>query len=127
MKAILIDKAKEWLDENCENPYTRAAICGILGSMPSIELNDEWIKVEDEMPPEHDSMFKNFKGTKKWIDGMFETISDTVIVSVKFEDGTRKTFPAHTADGKWHGLPIIGNCEVTHWMPMPGPPKIDRR
>ena len=84
-------------------------------------------KVEDEMPPEHDSIFKKLKGTKRWLDGMFETISDTVIVSVKFEDEMRKTFPAHTADGKWHGLPIIGNREVTYWIPMPGPPKIDRK
>lgn len=80
-----------------------------------------WTSVKDEMPPEHDSIFKKLKGTKKWLDGMFETISDTVIVSVKFEDGTRKTFPAHTADGKWRKLPEIRNHKVTHWMPMPGP------
>ena len=80
-----------------------------------------WISVKDEMPPEYDSIFKKLKGTKKWFDGMFETISDTVIVSVKFEDGTRKTFPAHTADGKWRNLPEIRNHKVTHWMPMPGP------
>lgn len=52
---------------------------------------------------------------------MFETISDHVIVSVKFEDGTRKTLSSYTADGKWRGSPGIRNYEVTHWMPMPEP------
>ena len=97
----------------------------VLRGVTGICVESKWISVEDDMPKEHDSIFKKFKGTKKWLNGMFETISDTVIVSVKFENGTRKTFPAHTADGKWRRLPEIRNHKVTHWMPMPEPPKMD--
>ena len=97
----------------------------VLRGVTGICVENKWISVENDMPKEHDSIFKKFKGTKKWLNGMFETISDTVIVSVKFENGTRKTFPAHTADGKWRRLPEIRNHKVTHWMPMPEPPKMD--
>ena len=84
---------------------------------------NEWISVKDGMPKEHDSVFKRFKGTLYWAEQMFESISDDVNVAVMFEDGKRKTYTAHTADGKWKGLPKIGGLVVTHWMPLPEPPK----
>ena len=37
MKAILLDKAKKWLEENCENQYTRMAVFGIMQSMPTVD------------------------------------------------------------------------------------------
>ena len=83
----------------------------------------EWISVKDGMPKEHDSIFKRFKGTPYWAEQMFESISDDVNVAVMFEDGKRKTYTAHTADGKWKGLPKIGRLVVTHWMPLPEPPE----
>ena len=86
---------------------------------------NEWVSVEDNMPPERDSIFKRFKGTPKWKPVLFEKISDTVNVAVEFKDGTRKTCSAHTTDGEWRGLPEVGNPIVTHWMPLPEPP--DRR
>lgn len=82
-----------------------------------------WISVKDGMPKEHDSVFKRFKGTLYWVEQMFESISDDVNVAVVFEDGKRKTYTAHTADGKWKGLPKIGGLVVTHWMPLPEPPE----
>lgn len=82
-----------------------------------------WIRVEDDMPPEHDSLFKKFKGTPKWLAGMYETISDDVNAVVRFEDGTRKIYTLHTADGTWRHLPIIGNPIVTHWAPLPSLPE----
>ena len=83
----------------------------------------EWISVKDDMPKEHDSVFKRFKGTSHWAKEMFEKISDDVNVAVTFENGKRKTYAAHTTDGKWSGLPEVGNPVVTHWMPFPDPPK----
>lgn len=83
----------------------------------------EWISVKDDMPKEHDSMFKKFKNTPHWKEGMFERTSDQVNVSVTFENGKRKTYTASTVDGKWRGIPIVGNPVVTHWMPLPEPPK----
>ena len=37
MKAILLDEAKKWLEENCENQYTRMAVFGIIQSMPTVD------------------------------------------------------------------------------------------
>lgn len=87
----------------------------------------EWISVKDDMPKEHDSMFKKFKNTSLWKDGMFEKTSDRVIVAITFEDGKRKASTASTVDGKWIGLPIVGNPIVTHWMPFPELPKEENK
>ena len=53
-----------------------------------IPINN-WIPVEVDLPPEHESMFAKLKGTDKWMDGMFENISDNVQVTVEFENGKR--------------------------------------
>lgn len=40
MKAILLDEAKKWLEENCENQYTRMAVFGIIQSMPTVDYQE---------------------------------------------------------------------------------------
>ena len=40
MKAILLDEAKKWLEENCENQYTRMAVLGIMQSMPTVDYQE---------------------------------------------------------------------------------------
>lgn len=40
MKAILLDEAKKWLEENCENQYTRVAVFGIMQSMPAVDYQE---------------------------------------------------------------------------------------
>ena len=135
-------REKEWLDEiisGCERmiqdswnsgtaPVSWAEAYATF--VDDIEVQDtipapQWIRVEDRMPIEHESMFKKFKGTSKWLAGMHETISDDVNVVVKFEDGTKKVYTSHTTDGVWRNLPIAGKPVVTHWMPLPEPPKED--
>ena len=37
MKAILLDEAKKWLEENCGNQYTRMAVFGIMQSIPTVD------------------------------------------------------------------------------------------
>ena len=91
-------------------------------SMPTLTPPNEWVSVEEGMPKEHDSIFKKLMGPDKWGPGMFERLSDDVIVAVKFADGTRRSGFARTKDGIWAGLPSIGCPVVTHWMPMPEPP-----
>lgn len=106
---------------NDENKYAKVSkrfYC----NRPTIPAT-QWIRVEDDMPPEYESVFKKFKSTPKWLAGMYETISDDVNAVVKFEDGTKKIYTLHTADGKWSHLPILGKPIVTHWMPLPEPPK----
>ena len=41
MKAILLDEAKKWLEENCENLYTRMAVFGIMQSMPTVDYQED--------------------------------------------------------------------------------------
>ena len=57
MKAILLDEAKKWLEENCENQYTRMAVFGIMQSMPTVDYQktpndpltlDQLRKMKDE-------------------------------------------------------------------------------
>jgi hypothetical protein len=82
----------------------------------------EWISVKDRLPEEHDSIFAKLYGTEKWLPGMFRTISNDVNACVEYEDGTRKVKTLHTFDGKWN-LRGMGGKRVTHWMPLPQPPK----
>ena len=90
---------------------------------PTVE-SPAWIPCSERLPEEHDSIFKKYKGTDKWDNAMFESISGEVIVTVEFEDGTRKTMTSYTTDGKW-------SCEkeyrikmkVIAWCPLPEPYK----
>lgn len=102
--------------------------CGIHGcaiireAVAQLTKGAEWISVDDRLPIEHDSIFKKFIDAENWRAGLFKTLSDDVIVAVKFADGTKKTGVTYTKDGVWAGLPSIGCPIVTHWLPMPEPP-----
>lgn len=79
----------------------------------------EWIPATERLPDEHESLFARYKGTDKWFDGMFMTISDPVIVCAEYENGKRIVKTANTVDGAWKLKDIFCPCKVTHWMPMP--------
>ena len=83
----------------------------------------EWIPVTERLPDEHESLFAHYKGTDKWRDGMFMTISDLVIVLAEYENGERLVKTANTVDGVWKVKNFFHPCKVTHWMPLPHPPK----
>lgn len=74
-------------------------------------------------PPEHESMFAKFKGTKKWLPGMFETVSNEVLVTIELPDKTRIVTVSKTTDGKWTGCCKNFECEVVAWTEMPAPAK----
>jgi hypothetical protein len=83
----------------------------------------KWIPVTEQLPEERDSIFEKFYGTKRWTPLMFRKISNEVLAIVKYEDGTRKVKTVHTTDGEWRLINLYQAKEVTHWMPLPEPPK----
>ena len=90
-----------------------------------IDQFNKWIPVTERLPEERDSIFKRFHGTKLWQDGMFLTVSNTVLASVLKEDGTRTVKAMHTQGGEWNLDSMPWAKCVTHWMPLPEPPKED--
>ena len=100
--------------------YTR------LRELAEAAVERDWIRVEDRLPEEHESIFAKAYGTKRWADGMFRTISDEVLACVAFEDGHKMTMTLRTHDGAW-ALSSVHRGHVTHWMPLPEPPKTNDR
>lgn len=84
-----------------------------------------WIPVAERLPDEHESLFAHYKGTDKWCDGMFMTISDLVIVCAEYENMERIVKTANTTEGIWKVKDSFYPCRVTHWMPLPELPKGD--
>lgn len=82
-----------------------------------------WIPVSERLPEEHDSVFKQFAGTEHWAEGMPMAVSDTVLAVVEYESGKRKVQALHTQDGHFHIGTLYKAKRVTHWMPLPEPPK----
>jgi len=82
----------------------------------------EWIPVEERLPEEHDSVFAELKGTDKWYSGMFEKMSDEVIVTCEYGDGTRVTKTSKMIDGKWRiETESIVKLKVLFWQSFPEP------
>lgn len=75
------------------------------------------------MPPEHESMFAKFKGTEQWMPGMFETVSEEVLVTVEFPDKARYVTTSHTVDGIWLDRYDSIEGHIIAWAEMPAPAK----
>lgn len=85
--------------------------------------NDGWIKCSERMPEEHDSCLAKWYGTNRWTDAMWRKQSDDVLVTMEFEDGTRKTEKMKTHDGKWFYDIYVVKFNVVAWCPLPEPYK----
>lgn len=77
-----------------------------------------WIPCSERLPEQHDSIFKKFKGTVRWEDAMFEEISDRVLVTGVYREGTPIVFEASLCDGQWKDEERKG-IKVVAWMPLP--------
>mgnify|MGYP004522524473 CR=1 FL=1 len=104
-----------------QNGELRDAAADVTRLAAEAAVERDWIRVEDRLPEEHDSIFAKAYGTKRWADGMFRTISDEVLACVAFEDGHKVTMTLRTHDGAW-ALSSIHRGHVIHWMPLPEPP-----
>lgn len=83
----------------------------------------EWIPVSEMLPGEHDSVFADLYGTDKWDSKLWRTVSNRVLVTIKYDDGARIVKESYTCDGKWADEKRSINCKVVAWMPMPNPYK----
>ena len=70
MKAILLDEAKKWLEENCENQYTRMAVFGIMQSMPTVDYQ--------KTPNEPLSVLVNDEPDREYIDYICPRCKNTI-------------------------------------------------
>lgn len=109
-----------------QNEQMRDAAAQVTKLAAEAAVERDWISVEDRLPEEHESIFAKAYGTKRWADGMFRTISADVLACIAFDDGHKKTMTLRTHDGAW-ALSSIHRGHVTHWMPLPEPPKTDDR
>lgn len=84
----------------------------------------DWILCSEQLPEERDSIFAKWKDTNKWTSLMFEKISGTVIVTIKYNNGEKRVAPAHTVDGKWKcDVLLCNDGKIIAWMPLPEPYK----
>lgn len=118
---LLSNKDRAWYSHT--NLLT--AVDLLITDLDNLDESD-WIRVNDEMPVERDSMFAKFKGTNKWKTGMFEKTSRDVLVTVEYDNGKRHTEVAHTVDGRWKLKMRILNARVIAWKEMPQPYKGDK-
>lgn len=96
----LIEELKDYRDRSSLK-MTKETFNFVIERIEEQPKINKWIPVEEAMPPEHDSIFRKYKGTDEWKNGMFEKISDHLDVTVEFEDGERRVGTARTCDGKW--------------------------
>lgn len=87
----------------------------------------EWIPVTERLPGEHDSVFADLYGTDKWNSKLWRTVSNRVLVTIKYDDGSRIVKESYTCDGKWAAEKRSINCKVVAWMPLPKPMKEEEK
>lgn len=94
------------------------------GYNSGVWASSNWIPVKDRMPAETHSIFFPWYGKKEWSKAMWREQSDKVLVTVVFKDGSRIATTGETHDGVWNtAISRALEPVVTHWMPMPEPPK----
>lgn len=85
-------------------------------------LKDIWVKCSEALPVEKDSVFKKFKGTERWSRSMWAKQSETVDITVEYEDGSRRTGTGKTYDGKWRtDMGLVEKGRVIAWRRRPEP------
>ena len=119
IKNIVLDKSG---DGYCAPKYLQNfyfTSCETLQELVDKADSFEWIPVFERLPKEHDSIFAKLYGTDKWNNKLWRTVSDIVLVTIKYDDGTRIVKKSHTRDGEWSDEKRCMNCKVEAWMPLP--------
>lgn len=107
MKAILLDEAKKWLEENCENQYTRMAVFGIMQSMPTVDYQktpNEPLTIEQlrEMDgePVYDYLGQEWYVIQEYYDHELTMTDGTRFFDDDEIDGVDKRFYRHPPEGE---------------------------
>ena len=97
-------------DDQFEEDIKRFPLVEVLPAMEEYANQDKWIKTEDQLPSidESDSWNKLHK------------VSIEVFTHSEF--GMRKGRYYYHSDG-WSITSVTGTVSVTHWQPLPAPPK----
>ena len=103
------DTSKEWLE--------------VLQELVDKTDSFEWIPVTERLPKEHASIFAKWYGTDELNSNLWRTTSNRVLVTVKYDDGTRIVKESHIRDGEWADEKRCIKCKVEAWMPLPAPYK----
>lgn len=120
------------MDEGADGywePRTAGDFCwesrNILQELVDKAESFEWIPVSERLPDEHNSIFSNLYGTDKWDSGLWRTVSNRVLVTIEYNDGTRIVKESYTCDGKWliEKQITLSKFKVVAWMELPEPYK----
>lgn len=102
----VINEAADAIEEMSRDiDISNEAMTAMYGAIP------HWIPVTERLPKTRESIL----GKK----------SSKVIVAFRFDDGTQGTDTAHTLNGEWvfeDHITVVART-ITHWMPLPEPPK----
>ena len=104
-----LDDLSAWdLDAGCRRKAAMKEIC--LEDIQNAPTVGGWISVKDRLPDEEDyrSCHENWDGCVIWTNG-----SDIGLGWY------------YTSTGNWADIYDCGIDDVTHWMPLPEPPKED--
>lgn len=113
--------------DQCERKYKDCdGTCSLAAYVENAPTVGGWISVKDRLPEQTPSLFSKFKDTDKWSKAMWVMDSETVLVTVAAK-GESIVTTGKLQDGKWctRISPVI-EYKVTHWMPLPEPPKEDK-
>ena len=119
MRMRLIDANA--LMEYCNNLKDKTVDANDIARFPTAV---GWISVKDRLPEEHESIFYKLLGTPKWSNSMWKQESEKVLVYVSFPDGTGVVTTGCLHNSDW--MTTVSKAlpqTVTHWMPLPEPPK----
>lgn len=117
----MIDKQKaiSALEANNYNGLSASVVAECIKVIRELPEDDGWIPVGERLPEEHEDEtapmgFRHYKE------------SDLVIVAVVNDSGERFVSDDIRIDGEWNNykFPMF---DVTHWMPLPNPPKEGKR
>ena len=95
-----------------------STVKGCIKVIQDLPEEDGGISVKDRLPEEHEKE-SELMGYRHYI------ASDLVVVTVANSDGKRFVSDDITVNGEWVNYPFP-MFDVTHWMPLPEPPKEEK-